>query len=111
MKGADIVMISTSLPDAQAARILAKNLVERRMVACAKVLDQVQSIYWWDGEVTCEDEVILLMKTTRGVSEDVRKAVLDKHPYDLPELMIFAPDFVESAYGDWVETNVSKKFI
>ena len=42
---------------------IARTLVESRLVACANVLGDIASIYWWEGAVTEDDEVSLLVKT------------------------------------------------
>ena len=31
------------------------------------------------------------------------------HPYDLPEILAFAPEQYESQYGKWVESEVNSK--
>ena len=42
---------------------IGKALVEERLAACANVIDGVRSLYWWDGEVQDDPEVVVILKS------------------------------------------------
>ncbi len=33
------------------ARTIGKELVSNRLAACANIIDNINSIYWWEGEI------------------------------------------------------------
>jgi len=91
-------------PDA--ARDLARALVERRVAACANVLDPIQSFFWWEGRVQDEPEALLILKTRSDRFEALRAAVEELHPYDVPEVIAVPVDAALKTYAAWVHREV-----
>ena len=53
---------------------IATRLVEEKLVACANILGASTAIYYWEGKLTKEKEVILILKTTaKLVQKSVKK--------------------------------------
>lgn len=81
---------------------LGRQPVEERLAACCNRLPGVRSTYWWQGELHTDEEVLLVFKTR----DDLVDALLDRlkalHPYDLPELVVVAPEHVDAAYAAWI---------
>lgn len=86
---------------------LAAALVEARVAACVNVLPRLRSVYRWQGEVQREDEALLLIKTSADRFADLRREVLARHPYELPELI--AVDIVDghAPYLEWIAACTS----
>ena len=59
-------------------------LVERRLAACVNILDNMQSLYWWEGKVQRGEEAVLIAKTRRDKVEDLTEAVKVMHGYEVP---------------------------
>lgn len=80
---------------------LATTLVEQRLAACVQQLP-IRSTYRWNGAVERDDELLLLVKTTRDRYAEVERVVLDLHSYDVPAMT--AVEVVEgsAAYLEWV---------
>ena len=64
MGGAEVLLVMTTLPDAQAARVLARALVEARLAACVSIQSGCVSVYRWEGALEQAHEVPMLIKTT-----------------------------------------------
>jgi len=90
-------------PDDATARRIADALVEERLAACVSVLPGLRSVYRWQGAIQREDEVLLLIKSTRGQVEPLAARVASLHPHELPELVAVEVAGGLSAYLDWVE--------
>lgn len=99
------VLAMTTMPDETQARRLAKQLVEERLAACVNRV-RVDSTYRWKGEVEAEPEVLLLIKTTRDRQADLQKALLDAHPYELPEFIVLPVAGGSEAYLKWLQDSV-----
>lgn len=84
MESSGVVLVYVSCPSRDVAVRLGRVLVERRLAACANVLDGVHSIYWWDGAVQEEPESLLLLKTAEARVDALVAAVRELHPYDVP---------------------------
>ena len=81
-----IVVLSTCGSPGEASA-LARELVRSRLAACVNVVPQVQSYYWWKGEIAESGEWLLVIKSSRDRFDRLR-AVLEKaHSYELPEVL------------------------
>src|SRR5207247_339110 len=86
MTAAALVVLTTLANDAD-ARALVTALVAARLVACGTLLPGARSIYRWEGQVTEEAEVVVLLKTDASRWEALCAAVRERHPYQVPELL------------------------
>ncbi len=87
--------------DAGSAAAFARAAVETRLAACANLVSGARSIYWWDGAV-CEEEEVLVWMETRGADVDERIAALaELHPYDTPKIVALPPAAVHPPYQRW----------
>lgn len=97
----DVLVVLVTAPTTDAPN-LAQKLVERRVAACANVVDGVKSHFWWEGRVQEEEESLLILKTARDAFEALRDAVADLHPYDVPEVLALDVEQGLEAYTRWV---------
>jgi periplasmic divalent cation tolerance protein len=85
---------------------IARDLVERRLVACINIVDGVQSIYSWEGRVSEDREKLLIMKTTRERVAELREALFAQHPYEVPEFVVLPIVGIGEEYGKWLSDAV-----
>ena len=102
----DKIVIFVAVGNSSDAALLAKSLVEKRLVACVNLVPGVSSWYWWEGKVNQDQEVLLMMKTSRDKFAALEKEVLRLHSYAVPE--IIAVQIVEGSknYLNWVEESL-----
>lgn len=104
----ETLLIVTNMPDATAARSLARQLVEQRLAACVNCLPGVQSVYRWEGAIEEAPEVSMLIKTTRARYADLEAAILAAHPYRVPEIIAIPVVTGLPAYIDWIAQETKK---
>ena len=85
---------------------LARELVEARLAACVNILPGVESIYRWENKVVEDGEKLVLIKTTDARLDELQRALLAKHPYEVPEFVVLTPDEVRGAYREWLLESV-----
>ncbi|KQO00190.1 MULTISPECIES: divalent-cation tolerance protein CutA [Stenotrophomonas] len=105
MDARDARLVFCTCPDAATAQALARLLVERRLAACVNLLPPMQSVYRWQGQVEQAEEFQLLIKTTAGRLEALTAALLQHHPYELPEILAVSPSAGLPAYLDWIRAQ------
>lgn len=88
------LVVFCTCPDRDTARRLAASVVERRLAACVNLLPEVESVFRWQGEVTREEEALLIVKTSAARFPALRDHLVAEHPYELPEVLA-----VEAAAG------------
>ncbi|QWE12588.1 divalent-cation tolerance protein CutA [Polynucleobacter sp. AP-Titi-500A-B4] len=108
-KSHDLLVVVTSLPNIEAARTLAKALVENHLAACVQMSEGVYSIYRWEGRVCEEHEILLSAKTVAHQWEAISAFIKESHPYDLPEILAFSPEQYSQQYGEWVQAEVNSQ--
>lgn len=103
--GTNVRLVLTTCPDREAAEALGRLLVERRVAACATLLPGATSMYWWEGRVTTDGEVVVLLKTAADRVAALKAELDDLHPYEVPECLVFRADDGLPGYLGWVETE------
>ena len=105
----EVIIVLTNLPDREAARKLAHELVARRLAACVNVLAECTSVYRWKGKIENVSEVPVLIKTRADRYGEVEAAIRELHPYELPEVVAVPVVRGLGEYLDWVagESRVS----
>ena len=74
-----MLVVYTTLPEAESARHMAQMLVERGLVACAQ-MDTIDSIYRWDGAIQHDHEYRVMLKTTSDRYPAVEAFIREHHP-------------------------------
>ncbi|HTT38391.1 MAG TPA: divalent-cation tolerance protein CutA [Burkholderiales bacterium] len=97
-----VLLVITNLPDRESARKLAEGLVSERLAACANVLAECASLYWWTGAVESAVETPVLIKTRAGLYAEVQAYILAHHPYEVPEVIAVPVTAGHPAYLEWV---------
>lgn len=97
-----VVMVSTA--DAEAARSLAREVVGKRLAACAQILP-IQSCYWWEGTLTESAETLILFKSTAARYVDLERTIREAHAYEVPEIVALPVTSGLPAYLRWLEAE------
>jgi periplasmic divalent cation tolerance protein len=84
------------------ALAIGRALVEKRLAACANILDGLTSVYRWEGEVHTDPEVLLLLKTRRDLARSLVDAVVELHSYDCPCVTVLPITGGHPDYLEWV---------
>ena len=97
-----ILILQTNIPGRDVAVKIAQIIVEKRLAACANVLSEVTSIYWWERKLQREIEYPVVFKTTEVLKESLIKELRALHPHDVPEIVFPKLEDVEETYANWI---------
>ena len=110
-----ILLVLTTMPDNAHAEKLADFLVTQQLAACVNIMAPCTSVYQWpeDGQLKLQNtmEIPLMIKTTQARYAAVEAAILEQHPYELPEIIHVGVDGGLPAYIDWVSQQTSPRGI
>lgn len=98
----EFVVVTTTTGDPAVAERIATDLVDRRLAACVQVYGPVRSTYGWQGKVEYTEEHVVTLKTSVGKLADVKQAIAELHPYDVPELIATPIVDGSPAYLGWL---------
>src|SRR5204862_4502607 len=99
-----IVVLMTAASFEEAARI-AEALVNQRLAACVQVLPEMQSIYFWQGGVQRDREVLMIAKTVRANFAELEQRVRAMHSYETPEIVALPIVAGSERYLEWLATS------
>ena len=101
----DKVVVMVTVGDSEEASHLAKAIVEKKLAACVNMLPGINSWYWWEGKVIEDQEVLLIMKTSRGKFAELQKEVERLHSYAVPEIIALPVVEGSTNYLSWIEES------
>ena len=82
-----------------------RTLVEERLAACGHVVEQVRSVYRWEGEVHDEREARVALHTRRSLVPAVVARTSQLHPYEVPCVLALPVTGGNPDYLDWVRAQ------
>src|SRR6266700_2906688 len=100
-----IIVFVTCESEDQAERI-AQSAVTSKFAACVNVVPAIRSCYVWEEKLTWSDEVLLLIKTTRGRFDQLQDRIKELHSYSVPEIVSVTIGDAFDKYIAWIDTAV-----
>ena len=89
--------------DKEEARKIGRELVETRLAACVNIIDNMNSMYWWEGEIQDDNEAVLIAKTKESLVPELIKKVKSLHSYSCPCIVSLPILDGNKEYLDWLE--------
>jgi len=103
MKGYFVVLITSP---ADRGEEIASFIVENKLGACVNVIREVDSVYWWKGEIERDKEALLVVKTSAERLGKLLDKVKEVHPYTVPEIIALPIAGGNPDYLRWIEESL-----
>ena len=100
-----VVQILWTAPNFDEAKQISEDLVKERLVACAQILTEMESIYIWKDKLETAKEVQVCLKTTENHFSQIQEYIGQKCSYELPEILKLSVGG-SKMYLKWVISNV-----
>ena len=85
---------------------IGSELVSSKLAACVNILDNMNSIYVWDGKVQDDREVVMIAKTTEKCVPELIEKVKSMHSYECPCIVSIPVSGGNPAFLDWIAGEV-----
>ena len=95
-----IYLIITTEVDKKNATKIANLLLSEKLIPCVS-FKNIESHFWWEGDIVQAKEVQLLIKCREENIKKVIDKITDCHSYDVPEIIYF-PVSADKDYYHWV---------
>jgi periplasmic divalent cation tolerance protein len=89
------------------ARKVIDELLEKRLIACASILPEVESFFRWKGKIERTLETKAILKSRPEHFEKIRSVILEKGSYEVPEIAALNAETVNPSYLQWVWDETS----
>lgn len=101
------IITFVTAPSEDEASGIARALVESRLAACVNIVRNIRSIYRWQGAVEDDSEVLMVVKTERGLFAALSEKVKEMHSYDVPEIIAIPIVDGSESYLEWIRESTS----
>ena len=98
----EIYLIITTEVDKKNASKLADFLLREKLIPCV-TFKNVESHFWWKGEINQSKEVQLIIKCKEENINKVCNKISEWHSYELPEIIYFRAS-ANKNYHQWVNS-------
>ncbi len=100
------ILVIVSAANKKEAEKIAQAAVKKKLAACANILPNIKSFFWWQGRIDNASEVLIFLKTTRAKFEKLRKAIKSIHSYDVPEIIALPIVAGDKNYLEWIDESL-----
>jgi periplasmic divalent cation tolerance protein len=90
------------------AKHIAEALVEGEYAACVNIIDNVTSIFRWQGKIEEAKECLLVIKSLESRLDDIIRRVKQLHSYVVPEIIAFKVVCGSKDYLEWITSSVER---
>lgn len=101
----DYILILSTFPSKKEAKTVMKALLEKKLIACATMLPEVTSLYFWEGKVEEGKEIEVLMKAKEAVFEKICALIEVMHSYEVPQILKLPISGGSKNYLRWIDEN------
>lgn len=96
-----LILVHVTSDDQKRLELIVNRLVSDRWVACAQIMGQLQSTYWWQGQLCHASEFLLIVKTTVAHWSGLQSIILELHNYEVPEIVAVPVFHCSDRYRQW----------
>ncbi len=98
----DIVVIYCTVPNKKLAKEITNVIMKHRLAACVSMIENVKSVFSWEGELCEEKEILMMIKTRRTNYGKVKLVIEDMHSYSVPEIIALPIVDCSEDYLKWL---------
>jgi len=88
------------------AEKIVKELLNRRLIACANIIGHVISHFWWQNKTEKADEFLILIKSNQKLFNKLTKTVKELHSYEVPEILAIPIIEGYQPYLRWLNSSL-----
>lgn len=75
----------TTCSSVKTGKLLVQRLLQKKLIACGQIENEMESYYHWNGKTEVSREVRIVVKFTIGNEDAIEKLFLNEHEYDTPQ--------------------------
>ncbi len=102
----EVNLIYITAKDKAEARKIGSGLLESKLAACVNIIDNMNSMYVWEGKIQDDTEAILIAKTTEARVPQLIEKVKTLHSYDCPCILSIPVSGGNREFLDWIANEV-----
>jgi periplasmic divalent cation tolerance protein len=96
------IVVYVTTPSEDEAVKIAKAIVEDKLAGCVNIVKAVRSIYRWQGKIEDDTEALMIIKTKKGLFDQLQKRIKELHSYSVPEIISLPITDGSTDYLNWL---------
>lgn len=100
-----VCMVYITAESIEEAEIIGRNLVSRKLAACVNIIENMRSIYHWQGKIESGKEVVLIAKTKNALVNELTEHVKNLHSYDCPCIVTLPIQDGNAEFINWIRNE------
>ena len=97
----EFISIRTTTDKEDEAKMLSKNLVQKKLAACVHIIPNVESFYSWNNAVESDREFIIEIKSLKTLFKTIEAEIKQTISYECPQIISFNIDQISEDYKAW----------
>jgi len=98
----EIYLVITTEADKKNASNLANLLLREKLIPCV-TFKNIESYFWWEGNINKSKEVQLMIKCNKENVNNVCNKIAEWHSYEIPEIIYFSVS-ANKNYHHWMNS-------
>lgn len=95
----DYIVVFITAGSIEEAEKIGNGLVTEKLAACANIIHPLKSIFFWEGKLCHENEVLMIVKSIGRLFNQLKDYVKKNHSYKVPEIIAIpiiegSPDYL-----------------
>ena len=87
------------------AKKISSILLKKKLLACANIFNNIQSVFLWKNKVNFSKEVIIMGKTTKKRQAKIISEVKKIHSYDMPCIVFSKISSGNKEFLKWISNS------
>ena len=104
----NVVFVYMTAKNKAEALAIGNELVTQGLAACVNIIDQINSIYKWDGELHYDNEAVMIAKTAESRLYELIEIVKANHSDECPCIVSIPVSGGNTQFLDWVTAQVNQ---
>ena len=105
---ADEIVVFITASSTDEAALIGKALVDEHLAACANLVPEVRSLFFWDNKTQDERESLLMVKSRLPLLETLTARVKSLHSYSVPEVIALPIVGGSADYLAWLNETTKR---
>ena len=103
----DVRLVYMTAGSRDEARTVGQALLESNLAACVNIIDNMNSLYMWQGAVQDDQEVVVIAKTTEQRIPALIEKVNALHSYDCPCVLSIPVESGNPEFLAWIRNETT----
>ena len=103
MSNREFIVVLITAPSLDEGERIGESLVNAKLAACVNIIPSLKSIFFWEGKLCKEDEVLLVVKSRKELLDSLVEHVKKLHSYTVPEIIALPLAGGYQDYLQWVK--------